>query len=180
MGKKVHFFKKNLVTHLSVVYYTVIMKSCLIQNKGVDMSNLKTYHAKKQDVESKWLLVSAEGKSLGRLSTLLASKLLGKDNPRYTPGVDIAPWIVVINSDKVKPSRDDKNFYWHTGYPGGIKSETVGQRLETKSDEVILKAVERMLPKNSHGRKLLTKLRVFKGSEHTHAAQQPKDINEES
>ncbi|MEC7030315.1 MAG: 50S ribosomal protein L13 [Pseudomonadota bacterium] len=140
------------------------------------MSNLKTYHAKKQDVESKWLLVNAKGKSLGRLSTQLATKLLGKDNPRYTPGVDIAPYIVVINADGVKSSREDTNFYWHTGYPGGLKQESMGDRIATKSDKVILKAVERMLPKNSHGRKLLTKLRVFSGSEHSHAAQNPEEI----
>ena len=140
------------------------------------MSNFKTYHAKEQDVNSRWVLVNAEEKSLGRLSTVLASMLLGKDNPRFTPGVDIAPHIVVINAAKVKPSREDKDFYWHTGYPGGIKHETVGSRLETKADKVILKAVERMLPKNSHGRKLLTKLRVFSGSEHTHSAQQPTEI----
>ena len=141
------------------------------------MSNLKTYHAKEQDVESKWLLVNAKDKSLGRLSTMLATKLLGKDNPRYTPGVDIAPYIVVVNADGVKCSREDKNFYWHTGYPGGIKQESMGDRLATKSDKVILKAVERMLPRNSHGRKLLTKLRVFSGAEHLHTAQNPEEIN---
>ena len=141
------------------------------------MSNLKTYHAKKQDVESKWLLVNAKDKSLGRLSTMLATKLLGKDNPRYTPGVDIAPYIVVINAGEVKCSRNDKNFYWHTGYPGGIKQESMGDRIATKSDKVILKAVERMLPKNSHGRKLLTKLRVFSGAEHAHVAQNPEEID---
>jgi large subunit ribosomal protein L13 len=141
------------------------------------MSNFKTYHAKEQDVNSEWLLVNARNKSLGRLSTEIARRLLGKNNPRFTPGVDIAPHIVVINAAEVKPSREDKNFYWHTGYPGGIKQESIGSRLETKADKVVLKAVERMLPKNSHGRKLLTKLRVFVSSEHTHVAQQPKEID---
>ena len=140
------------------------------------MSNFKTYHAKEQDVNSEWVLVNAKGKSLGRLSTVLASMLLGKDNPRFTPGVDIAPHIVVINAGEVKPSRGDKNFYWHTGYPGGIKHESMEYRVENKADKVVLKAVERMLPKNSHGRKLLTKLRVFTGAEHAHVAQQPKEI----
>lgn len=140
------------------------------------MSNLKTYHAKEQDVTAKWVLINAEGKSLGRMATKIASMLLGKDNPRYTPGVDIAPHIVVINAGGVKPSRDDREFYWHTGYPGGIKSESLKDRIETKADKVVLKAVERMLPKNSHGRKLLTKLRVFAGAEHTHIAQNPEEI----
>lgn len=140
------------------------------------MSNLKTYHAKEQDVDSKWILINAEGKSLGRMSTLIASKLLGKDNPRYTPGVDIAPHIVVINCSKVKPSRDDRQFYWHTGYPGGIKQDSLKNRIATKADKVVLKAVERMLPKNSHGRKLLTKLRAFEGAEHAHVAQNPQEI----
>lgn len=137
------------------------------------MSNLKTYHAKTTDVEVKWLLVNAEGKSLGRVATLLASKLIGKDNPRYTPGVDIAPNIVVINASGIKNSNPETKFHWHTGYPGGIKEESMGSRLEKKADKVVLKAVERMLPRNSHGRKLLTKLRVFTGAEHCHEAQSP-------
>lgn len=140
------------------------------------MRNLKTYHAKPQDVETKWLLVNANGKSLGRLATVLASKLLGKDNPRYTPGVNLGVNIVVVNASGVKPSRTDEKFYWHTGYPGGIKEESMGSRLETKADKVILKAVERMLPKNPHGRALLTQLRVFVGPEHVHEAQNPELI----
>lgn len=140
------------------------------------MSNLKTYHAKEQDVESRWVVINANGKSLGRLSTVLSTMLLGKDNPRFTPGVDIAPNIVVVNADGVKCSSPEENFFWHTGYPGGIKKESMGSRIESKSDKVILKAVERMLPKNKHGRKLLTKLRVFKGAEHTHQAQNPELI----
>jgi|AntRauTorckE5430_2_1112549.scaffolds.fasta_scaffold00008_67 large subunit ribosomal protein L13 len=140
------------------------------------MRSLKTYHAKTQDVETRWVLINAQGKSLGRLSTVLASMLLGKDNPRYTPGVDIGPHIVIINASGVKCSSPDENFYWHTGYPGGIKKESMGSRLENKADKVILKAVERMLPRNSHGRKLLTKLRVFTGTEHAHEAQTPEVI----
>lgn len=140
------------------------------------MSNLKTYHAKPQDIETKWVLVNANGKSLGRLATVLASKLLGKDNPRFTPGVDLGLNIVVVNAAGVKNSNPDEKFFWHTGYPGGIKEESMASRLETKADKVILKAVERMLPKNSHGRKLLTKLRVFVGPEHTHEAQTPELI----
>lgn len=140
------------------------------------MSNLKTYHAKPQDIETKWVLVNANGKSLGRLATVLASKLLGKDNPRFTPGVDLGLNIVVVNAAGVKNSNPAEKFFWHTGYPGGIKEESMASRLETKSDKVILKAVERMLPKNSHGRKLLTKLRVFVGPEHTHEAQSPELI----
>ena len=137
------------------------------------MSNLKTYHAKPQDVDAGWILVDANKKVLGRLATQLATKLLGKDNPRYTPGVDIAPHIVVVNAWKVVCTSKDKTFYWHTGYPGGIKQEKVSDRIESKPDKVILKAVERMLPKNKHGRHLLTKLRVFAGPEHSHVAQNP-------
>ena len=137
------------------------------------MRNLKTYHAKTQDVEPQWILVDANNKVLGRLATQIAVKLLGKDNPRYTPGVDIAPHIVVINAAGIVCTSKDKKFYWHTGYPGGIKEEKVSDRIENKPDKVILKAVERMLPRNKHGRKLLTKLRVFPGAEHDHVAQSP-------
>ena len=140
------------------------------------MSNLKTYHAKPEDVDSSWILVDANNKVLGRLATQLASKLLGKDNPRFTPGVDIAPHIVVINASGIVCTSKGKKFYWHTGYPGGIKEELVSDRIETKPDVVILKAVERMLPRNKHGRHLLTKLRVFAGSEHTHTAQTPEPV----
>lgn len=135
-----------------------------------------TYHAKQNDVEAKCVLINLEGQSLGRVATKIATILLGKDNPRYTPGVDIAPMVVVINAGKVKPSRDDRDFYWHTGYPGGIKRESIKDRIEKKADKVVLKAVERMLPKNSHGRKLLTKLRVFEGAEHDHVAQNPQEV----
>lgn len=141
------------------------------------MSNFKTYHAKSQDVETKWVLVNASDQALGRLATKIASKLLGKDNPRYTPGVDLAPYIVVINAKDVN-CNSSKDFFWHTGYPGGLKKESMQHRLEVKPDEVILKAVQRMLPRNRYGRHLLTKLRVFSGSEHTHQAQNPVEIND--
>lgn len=139
------------------------------------MLNLKTYHAKTQDVETKWVLVDASDKALGRLASGIAKKLLGKDNPRYTPGVDISPYIVVINAKNVR-CNGDKNFFWHTGYPGGIKKESMQYRLENKPDALIMKAVQRMLPRNRYGRHLLTKLRIFVDSDHIHQAQNPEAI----
>ncbi|UTC24358.1 50S ribosomal protein L13 [Candidatus Comchoanobacter bicostacola] len=140
------------------------------------MSNLRTYHAKTSDVPAKWVLVDLNKKVLGRASTQIATMLMGKDNPRFTPGVDLGVHVVVINADKVVCTSKDKKFYWHTGYPGGIKEEAVADRIKNKSDQVILKSVQRMLPKNKHGAHLLTKLRVFPGSEHAHAAQNPEQV----
>lgn len=139
--------------------------------------NLRTYHAKKQDVAPKWVLVDVENKVLGRVATQIAMALMGKDNPRYTPGVDIGPHVVVINAKQVVCTSKDKKFYWHTGYPGGIKEESIDFRIENKPEQVIMKAVQRMLPKNKFGSHLLTKLRVFAGAEHTHQAQNPEVMN---
>jgi len=138
---------------------------------------MKTYSAKPAEVESKWFLVDAEGLVLGRLATICATILRGKHKPTFTPHVDCGDTIVVVNAEKVHLTgrkMTDKMFYWHTGYPGGIKERSAGKTLAGKHPErVIEKAVERMLPKGVLGRAQLKKLKVYGGAEHPHAAQQP-------
>ena len=138
---------------------------------------MRTESYKRTDIVDSWVLVDASEKALGRLASKIASKLLGKDNPRFTPGVDISPHIVVINASKVR-CNSNKDFFWHTGYPGGLKKESMQYRLEHKPEVLVLKAVERMLPRNRYGRHLLTKVRVFEGNEHKHQAQNPKEIDD--
>lgn len=139
---------------------------------------MKTYSAKPADVEKKWLLIDAEGVTLGRLASLIALRLRGKHKPMFTPHIDCGDNIIVINAEKVKLTGKKKQFdifYWHTGFPGGIKGRSKGQILEGKHPErVIQKAVERMMPKESPlARKQMTCLRVYAGTEHPHEAQQP-------
>jgi large subunit ribosomal protein L13 len=141
------------------------------------MANQKTYHAKKDDVTPRWVIVDVKNKVLGRVATQIAKTLIGKDNPCYTPGVDIAPHVVVINAKDVVCTSKNKKFYWHTGHPGGLKEESIEFRIENKPEQVIMKAVQRMLPKNKFGAKLLKKLRVFADSEHAHQAQNPEVMN---
>ncbi|MDC3181152.1 50S ribosomal protein L13 [Gammaproteobacteria bacterium] len=137
------------------------------------MANLKTYHAKKEDAVPRWVIVDVKNQVLGRVATQIARTLIGKDNPMYTPGVDLAPHIIVINAKDLVCTSKNKKFYWHTGYPGGIKEESIEFRLENKPEQVMMKAVQRMLPKNKLGAKLLKKLRVFSSAEHDHIAQNP-------
>jgi len=138
---------------------------------------MKTYSAKPSEVESKWLLIDAEDVVLGRLSAIVANILRGKHKPMYTPHIDCGDHVVIINADKVKLTgrkMTDKNYYWHTGYPGGIKDRSMQEILEGKNPErVIEKAVQRMVPKGPLGRAQLKKLRVYAGTEHPHEAQQP-------
>jgi len=142
---------------------------------------MKTYSLKPAEVEKKWFIVDAEGVVLGRLASILALRLRGKHKPEFTPHVDCGDNIVVINADKVHltgKKRDNDIFYWHTGYPGGIKSRTKGQILDGNHPErVVMKAVERMLPKGPLGRRQLTNLRVFAGTEHGHEAQKPEVLD---
>ena len=137
----------------------------------------KTYSAKPTEVESKWYVVDAEGVVLGRLASQIAMMLRGKHKAMYTPHIDCGDHIVVINADKVRLTgrkRTDKTYYWHTGYPGGIKSRTADKILDGNHPErVLLKAVERMLPKTRLGRKQISKLKVYAGAEHPHEAQKP-------
>ncbi len=138
---------------------------------------MKTYTAKPADIEKKWILIDAEGIVLGRLATIVANRLRGKHKPTFTPHMDMGDNVIVINADKVQMTgkkRDDKTYFWHTGYPGGIKSRTARQILEGKHPErVVMKAVQRMLPGNKLAKTQLTNLRVYAGAEHPHEAQQP-------
>ncbi|MCG5241339.1 50S ribosomal protein L13 [Azospirillum doebereinerae] len=138
---------------------------------------MKTFNLKPTDIEKKWYVVDADGLVLGRLASILANILRGKNKPTYTPHMDCGDHIVVINAEKVKLTgnkREADIFYWHTGYPGGIKGRSKGQILDGKYPErVVEKAVERMVPRGPLGRKQMTHLKVYKGATHPHEAQQP-------
>jgi len=139
-----------------------------------------TDFAKKGEVERKWYVVDASDKVLGRLATRIASYLRGKHKPRFTPNVDTGDFIVVVNAEKIRLTGrklDQKVYYHHTGYPGGIKAETARKRLQRKPEEIIRSAVWGMLPKNRLGRAMLKKLKVYRGPEHPHQAQKPEVIN---
>jgi len=140
---------------------------------------MKTYQAKKEEVEHKWYLVNAEGKVLGRLSTELVKILKGKNKPTYTPHMDTGDFVVVVNAGKVTltgKKMKDKIYYHHTGYPGGIKEMNAEKLLAKKPTEMIRMAVKGMLPKNSLGRQMLRKLKIYAGSSHPHEAQKPISI----
>jgi large subunit ribosomal protein L13 len=135
-----------------------------------------TYSAKKADIEGKWFVVDAEGAVLGRLASTIASRLRGKHNPLFTPHVDSGDWIVVVNADKIVLTGrkwDQKKYYRHSGYIGGLKTITAQKLLEKRPEDLVRFAVKGMLPKNRLGRKLLKKLKVYAGGEHPHKAQQP-------
>jgi large subunit ribosomal protein L13 len=137
---------------------------------------MKTYVANANDRERNWLLVDAEGQTLGRLATQIADALRGKRKPVYTPHVDTGDFVIVVNAEKIAVTgskRQEKLYYRHSGYPGGLKSRTLNDMLERRPEEVIRLAVKGMLPKNRLARKQLTKLKVYAGPEHPHVAQQP-------
>ena len=138
---------------------------------------MKTFSARPADVTQGWFVVDAEGCVLGRLATVVATRLRGKHKPMFTPHIDCGDNIIVVNAEKVHLTgrkRTNKIFYWHTGHPGGIKQRTMAQILDGRFPErAIEKAVERMVPRGPLGRAQMKKLRVYKGSEHPHAAQQP-------
>ena len=142
---------------------------------------MKTYSAKPSEVERKWFVVDAEDVVLGRLASIIATRLRGKHKPTFTPHIDCGDNIVVINAEKVKLTgnkRADKTYYWHTGHPGGIKSRTAGAVLDGKHPErVVQKAVERMISRNPLGRQQLRKLHVYAGADHPHEAQQPEVLD---
>ncbi len=141
---------------------------------------MKTYMAKAQDVERAWYVVDATGMPLGRLASRVAAILRGKNKPIFTPHVDTGDHVIVINTDKVvlTGKKLDKKFYtYHSGYIGGLKQIPYRTMLETKSDLAVYEAVKGMLPKNSLGRQMLKKLRVYKGAEHKHEAQHPIVLN---
>jgi len=139
----------------------------------------KTYHPKPGEITHEWYVADANGQNLGRFATKIARTLLGKDKPTFTPGVDIGDFVIVINCEKIVVTgnkMDDKMYYRHTGYPGGLKEINLRDQLEKHPDRVIKAAVKGMLPKNTHGRNLLKKLKVYAGSEHPHQAQDPKPL----
>jgi large subunit ribosomal protein L13 len=140
---------------------------------------MKTYVATPSDRERNWVLVDAAGQNLGRMSTQLADLLRGKRKPTYTPHCDVGDFVVVVNAEKISVTgnkRAEKRYYRHSGYPGGIKSRTLEEMLERRPEEVIRIAVKGMLPRNRLARKQITKLKVYAGPEHPHAAQQPTPI----
>ncbi len=142
---------------------------------------MKTFTATPADIDKKWILIDAEGVVLGRLASIVATRLRGKHKATFTPHMDMGDNVIVINADKVQltgKKRTDKVHYWHTGYPGGIKSRTAGQILEGEHPErLVIKAVQRMLPKNKLSRKQMTHLRVFAGPEHGMEAQKPEVLD---
>ncbi|HEX9646591.1 MAG TPA: 50S ribosomal protein L13 [Alphaproteobacteria bacterium] len=142
---------------------------------------MKTYSAKPAEVRQAWCLIDAEGVVLGRLAVLVANRLRGKHKPTYTPHIDCGDHIVVVNADKVRltgAKREDKLFRWHTGYPGGLKSRSYGQILESGEPERVVRlAVERMVPRGPLGRAQLRKLHVYAGPSHPHQAQAPATLD---
>jgi large subunit ribosomal protein L13 len=137
---------------------------------------MSTVSAKKEEVQRKWYVVDADNVVLGRLASKVASVLKGKHKPIYTPHVDTGDFVIVVNAAKVQLTgnkRDEKTYYHHTGYPGGLKSITADKLLEKKPEDVINIAVKGMLPKNPLGRSMFAKLKVYAGSEHPHTAQKP-------
>ncbi len=144
---------------------------------------MKTYSAKPLEVERKWYLIDAEDEILGRLATRIANILRGKNKPEYTPNVDTGDFVIVINAEKIRVSgkkETDKIYYHHTGYPGGLKSASVKELREKDARLLIEKAVKGMLPHNTLGAEQLTKLKIYTGSEHPHAAQKPIALEKEA
>jgi large subunit ribosomal protein L13 len=137
---------------------------------------MNTYHTPVKEVERKWFVVDAENKVLGRLASEIATRLRGKHKPNFSPHMDVGDFIIVVNAEKVKLTGnklDDKVYYRHSGYMGGLKERTAKEMLEKKPTELLKSAVKGMLSKNSLGRSQLKKLKIYTGTEHPHAAQQP-------
>ncbi len=138
---------------------------------------MKTYSAKTGEITREWYLVDAEGKTLGRLATQIADRLRGKGKPQYTPHVDTGDFVVVVNAEKVVVTGnklDQKVYYRHSGYPGGLRTRTLREQLERRPAEVLRRAVWGMLPHTKLGRRQITKLKIYPGPDHPHAAQEPK------
>jgi large subunit ribosomal protein L13 len=140
---------------------------------------MKTFSAKPQNVEHNWLLIDADGQTLGRLATEIATRLRGKHKPEYTPHVDTGDFVVVVNCEKVAVTgkkATDKMYHHHTGYPGGLKSFTFEKLIDRAPERVLKRAVKGMLPRTPLGRAMFKKLKVYAGNEHPHAAQQPQAL----
>jgi large subunit ribosomal protein L13 len=137
---------------------------------------MKTWNAKPGEVDRRWYVVDAEGQTLGRLATRIADVLRGKDKPQYTPHVDTGDFVVVVNCEKIAVTGkklDEKMYYRHSGYPGGLKQRPLREELDRRPTEVLRRAVRGMLPKNRLARQQLGKLKIYAGPEHPHAAQAP-------
>ena len=144
---------------------------------------MKTYSAKPREIEQAWRLVDADGQILGRLATEIADTLRGKNKPAYTPHVDTGDFVIVVNAEKVRVTGkklDQKIYYRHSGYPGGLRERTLAEQLARRPEEVIRRAVKGMLPKNKLAAAQLRKLKVYAGPEHPHAAQNPAPLKESS
>ena len=144
---------------------------------------MKTYNAKPGELARRWYVVDAEGQTLGRLATQIADALRGKRKPEYTPHCDTGDFVIVVNAAKIRVTGNkinDKLYRRHSGYPGGLRTRTLGDMLERRPEEVIRKAVKGMLPRNRLARQQLTKLKVYAGSEHPHEAQKPKQLEVEA
>jgi large subunit ribosomal protein L13 len=144
---------------------------------------MKTYVAKPTDRERNWLVVDATGLTLGRLATRIADALRGKGKPEYTPHIDTGDFVVVVNAEKITVTgnkRDDKKYYRHSGYPGGLKVRTFQEMQDRRPEEIIRLAVKGMMPRNRLARKQLTKLKIYAGPEHPHQAQKPQPMEIEA
>ena len=141
---------------------------------------MKTQSFKQSDIEQSWIIVDAKDKTLGRLASALASRLRGKHKPEYTPNADLGDYIVVINANKINVTGDklnQKKYFKHSGYPGGIKSKSLNKVIENSPEDAIRMAVKGMLPKNKLGKKMLTKLKIYKDNDHPHQAQNPSTLD---
>ena len=141
---------------------------------------MKTQSFKQSDIEQSWILVDAKDKTLGRLASALASRLRGKHRPEFTPNADLGDYIVVINANKINVTGDklnQKKYFKHSGYPGGIKSKSLDSVIKNSPEDAIRMAVKGMLPKNKLGKKMLTKLKIYRGNNHPHQAQNPNTLD---
>ena len=141
---------------------------------------MKTQSFKQSDIEQSWILVDAKNKTLGRLASALASRLRGKHRPEFTPNADLGDYIVVINANKINVTGDklnQKKYFKHSGYPGGIKSKSLDEVIKNSPEDAIRMAVKGMLPKNKLGKKMLTKLKIYKDNDHPHQAQNPNTLD---
>ncbi|HEV2590705.1 MAG TPA: 50S ribosomal protein L13 [Gaiellaceae bacterium] len=140
---------------------------------------MKTYSAKPGEIEREWYIVDAEGQTLGRLATQIADRLRGKGKAAFTPHVDTGDFVVVVNAEKIHVTGnklEDKKYYKHSGYPGGLRTRSLREQLDRRPTEVLRAAVKGMLPRNRLGRAQLTKLKIYAGTEHPHEAQAPKPL----
>ena len=164
---------QNFLDKLPGMYY------CFTFNLAFEERDMGSYMAKAEDVKKEWWVIDASEQTLGRLASEVASILRGKRKPIFTPNVDTGDFVIIVNAEKITVTGNkltDKIYHHHSGYPGGLKSTTLEKLLKEKPADIIEKAVWGMLPKNSLGRQMITKLKIYAGAEHPHKAQQPKAL----